>query len=128
MTPKDLCRKIKRFPASAPITESLERALAGGPASRERYSSQKDHLLGFWGEYESFGYYGRIPNAGRSAQFAYNHFRCAPGLLWLAEAVGVPRAQLLEAKSAVMAVKGHDARQAAALRKIIPWSEVEARL
>ncbi|MFT3808893.1 MAG: hypothetical protein QM698_03175 [Micropepsaceae bacterium] len=127
MTPKALCRKIKTFPASAPITESLERALAGGPANGA-YDSQKDHLLGFWGEYETFGYYGRVPNAGRSAQLAYNHFRCAPGLLWLAEAVGVPRAQLLKAKAAVLAVKGHDARQAAALRKVIPWAEIEARL
>lgn len=128
MTPAELCRKIRRLPTKAPITEGLERHLAGGPANQNYYPSQKHHLLAFWGEYETYGYYGRKMKAGYTAEFAYNHFRCAPGLLWLAEAVGVPKTKLRSAKAAVLAVKGNDASQAAALRKIIPWSEIVERL
>ncbi|MFH8979334.1 hypothetical protein, partial [Streptomyces sp. NPDC017890] len=81
---------IDSLQAAQPVTDAFE------PRSRDSavwYSSQKEHLLGFWGEYNTPGAYNR-KHTDRDAKFAYNHLRCAPGLLWLAEALGEERAVL----------------------------------
>jgi hypothetical protein len=48
-------------------------------------------------------------------------------LLWLAEASGVPKARVVEAKVAC-SVSQNPSAQSAAVRKIIPWEMIEVRL
>lgn len=89
------------------------------------YSSQKQHLLGFWGEYTTAGAYGR-KNTDRDAKFAYNHLRCAPALLWLAEALGEERDVLEKAMAAIRTAGSNRSSQCAAFRKVVPWSRIES--
>jgi hypothetical protein len=101
MTPKTLARKIKRLRIKAPITESYERALIKrGVWSKEDvwYTTQKEHWLGWLSEYDGPGAYDRKTLSGRSAEFVFNHINCPPMLLWLIEAVGLPREQVLAAR------------------------------
>ena len=127
MTPKELHDHIKRLSPRGPVSRSLERSISGGGMTHVWYSSQKEHLLGWLSEYDGPGYYGRS-NWSRSAEFVYNHFQCAPGLLWLAEAAGVPRFALMKAQTAVLNAPHNTAAQAGALRRVLPWPVVEALL
>lgn len=127
MTPKELRARISRLPARGETAEALERTLRNGAPRSTWYATQKEHLLGWLGEYDGPGYYDRS-NWNRSAQFAYNHFQCAPGLVWIAEAAGAPREILLAAKRAVLAAPRNGAAQCGAVRRILPWVWVEALL
>ena len=130
MTPRGLARKIQTFRSHPPVTLQLERAMsARGTWNEARvwYKSQKEHWLGWLSEYAGPGYYGR-KNSDRSAEFVYNHINCAPMLLWLGEASGVPIAKLKLAKRAALAARPKPTSAAAAVRKIISWSEIEERL
>jgi hypothetical protein len=88
---------------------------------------QKQHLTGWLGDYGGPGYYGRA-SGDRTARFVYNHFQCAAGLLWLAEAAGAPRPPLLAAKRAVLTAGPRNAVQSAALRRVFGWEVVEELL
>jgi hypothetical protein len=127
MTPKGLHAHIERLSPYGPVTRSLERRISGGGMTVVWYANQREHLLGWLAEYDGPGAYGRS-NPNRSAEFVYNHFQCAPGLLWLAEAAGVPRFALLKAKNAVLASRENSASQAGALRRVLPWPLIEALL
>jgi hypothetical protein len=127
MTPNELRDHIKHLSPRGPVTRSLERSIRGGGMSIVWYATQKEHILGWLSEYDGPGYYGRS-SWNRSAEFIYNHFQCAPGLLWLAEAAGVPRFALVKAKEAALAAGEHSASQAGALRRVLPWALVEALL
>ena len=100
MTPRTLRRHILKLREVQPITESLERALRRRDASGRPtwYRSQKEHWVGWLGEYDGPGFYGRR-NWDRSAAFVYNHINCAPMVLWLAEALGIPKTVLRAAAS-----------------------------
>jgi hypothetical protein len=111
MTPNELRDRIKRLLPRGPVTRSLERSISGGGMKVVWYANQREHLLGWLDEYDGPGYYGR-KNPNRSAEFIYNHFQCAPGLLWLAEAAGVPRFALVKAKKAVLAGRSRTRRSA----------------
>jgi hypothetical protein len=131
MTPRLLCRKIKKLRVGAPITESYARALvARGIWSDEGiwYTTQKEHWLGWLTEYDSPGAYGRKTVSGRSGEFVYNHINCPPMLLWLAEAAGVSRRNVLAAKRSALAARRSRGTHCAAIRKAIPWPMVEERL
>lgn len=128
MTPKELLRRVRRLPVAAPVAERLDRELADrGERLRAGYASQKDHWLGWLREYDGPGYYGR-KNWDRSAAFVYQHILCAPMLLWLAEGAGIPHRRLEAARKAVLKAVPHGAARCAALRKVIPWGDIEARL
>jgi hypothetical protein len=88
---------------------------------------QKEHWLGWLKGYKGAGYYKR-KNWHRSAKFVYNHLHSSGMLLWLAEASGVPRANLIKAKQAVLSAKAHPPTQSAAIRRVIPWEVVEGCL
>ncbi len=88
------------------------------------YNSQKQHWLGWLAEYDGPGAYQRKPSGRRSAQFAYNHIQCAPMLLWLAEALELPETKLEEAFLAVLDARSSHSKICAALRRVIPWSDV----
>ena len=91
------------------------------------YETQQEHLLGWLYDYSGPGYYNRS-NWDRTAEFVYNHFNCAPGLVWLAEAAGAPRALLLKAKRAVLRAGPHSSARSAAARRVLPWELVERLL
>ncbi len=127
MSPAALRKLILPLAAETPITDSLERAMAGLDRGSGWEGRQKQHLLGWLGEYDGPGFYGRA-NWNRSARFVYNQFQCAAGLLWLAEASGAPRAALLLARKAVLAAGPRNAAQSAAMRRVLPWAAVAALL
>lgn len=119
--------KIVRLNQAVPRYRELEKAISDGP-SKAWYSSQKEHWMGWLREYDGPGAYGRATHSGRDARYIYNHIQCAPMLFWLAEAVGVPDAQLDAAFKAVVESKPRGASQCGALRKVIPWDEIETRI
>lgn len=130
MTPRRLAAKIRTLRTKAFITADFERALTkrGTPdTSTLRYASQKEHWLGWLSEYSGPGYYGR-KRWNRSAEFAYNHIVCAPMVLWLGEAAGVPRETVARAKQAALAAGPYTAAQCATIRRIITWEMIQARL
>jgi hypothetical protein len=91
------------------------------------YRSQKEHWLGWLGEYAGSGAYGRKGGVGRDARFAYNHIVEPAMLLYLARAAGVARTRLAAARRDAAAGRTL-MEQSAAIRKIIPWEVVAAKL
>jgi hypothetical protein len=64
MTPLGLARKITKLRARSPITNNFERALFAANLLDEvrekiKYSSQKQHWIGWLSEYHGPKYYGR---------------------------------------------------------------------
>ncbi len=131
MSPRELLQHVQRLSPRGQVAESLQRAMQSRNPREVWYDTQKQHLTGWLKEYDGPGYYGRS-RWTRSAEFVYNHFHCAPGLLWLAEAAGAPRFALVKGKAAVLEagrnVGPNSAAGAAALRRVLPWAMVEALL
>ena len=130
MTPGQLRRKIRLLPALPPVTEQLQLALAkrGTPdRSVERYLSQREHWMRWLGAYDGAGYYGR-QNWNRTAEFVYNHINCPPMVLWLGEASGIEMQTLVKAKNAALRASPSFPSQSAAIRRVIPWTDIEAKL
>ncbi|TCZ77872.1 hypothetical protein [Lysobacter sp. N42] len=91
------------------------------------YESQKEHWVGWLVHYNSSGAYGRTTTSGRDARFVYNHVVC-PGLLsYLADAAGVSRRLVRQAKR-IAAGEGTEMARAGAIRRIIPWETVQGAL
>jgi hypothetical protein len=84
------------------------------------YKTQKEHWLGWLGEYEGPGAYGRKGGKDQGAEYAYNHIVEYRMLLWLIEAAGVESKLVRAAKSIVDKEKSMHANSAA-IRKIVPW-------
>jgi hypothetical protein len=122
MTRRELSRAVNRLGAEeGPFTPILKNKI--GFTRKTWYRHQKEHWQGWLCEYAGSGAYGR-KSGQRDAAFVYNHIRCTPMLMWLAEAAGVPRARLMRALAA--AARGSSAAsQCAALRREIPWLVVE---
>lgn len=127
MTPEALRRRIRRLDPGGAVTASLTKALLAGKPSTTWYETQQEHWDGWLREYDGPGYYGR-KNSDRDAKYIYNHIQCAPMLLWLAEAAGVPHKTLLAATRAVLAAGLSTSKQCAGLRRVIPWAEVRMAL
>ena len=124
-----LQRIIARLSENTPmLAATLEAHLHEAGQRSVWYRTQKEHLQGWLREYDGPGAYGRKGGFGRDAKFFYNHFQCAPGLFWLAEAAGVADERLRAAVAAVEGAGQNNARQCAALRREIPWAMVEAKL
>jgi hypothetical protein len=130
MRPRELARKIGKVRPHPPITLRLERdmqARGRGEPKEVWYRSQKEHWLGWLSEYNGPGYYGR-KDSRRTAEFVYNHINCAPMLLWLAEVSGVSSALLKLAAHEALQARSPNAGASAAVRRVIPWAEIERRL
>lgn len=128
MTIPELRQHVARLSPDGPHTEALQHALRARFKKRDVwYRTQKEHWTGWLRNYDGPGFYGRL-RWDRDAQFVYNHIQCAPMLLWLAEAAGVPLAKVTEASKAALAAGPRLSSQVRALRKIIPWSLIEAGL
>src|SRR5258708_168047 len=128
MTPNSLKRKISKLRITAPVTASYGQALiARGIWSGKEvwYSSQKEHWMGWLSEYRGPEYYGGKNWRGRTGEFVYNHINCPPMVLWLAEASGVPRKDILAAKRSALSGGQNRGSHCALIRKAIPWSAIE---
>jgi hypothetical protein len=91
------------------------------------YRTQKEHWLGWLGEYAGPGAYGRTGTGQRDAQFAYNHIVEVKMLLWLIEAAKVnPKLVRMARRSSAGATSLP--QKAAAVRKHVPWQELRKAL
>ena len=61
---------------------------------------------------------------GLGAKHTYTHFQCAPGLLWISEALHEDPA-VVQLASDTTAGIGRKATQCAAIRRVIPWERIE---
>lgn len=94
--------------------------------NRERhepwYRSQREHIVVWLREIDGPGAYDR-KTRGLGAKHFYQHFQCAQGLLWVAEALGEDPLVVQRAADAAGGV-GRPATRCAAIRKVIPWSRI----
>jgi hypothetical protein len=107
-------------------------AISHLPEDRRRrrnswYESQKEHWMGWLFHYNSPGAYNRKTTQGRDARFVYNHIVC-PGLLtYLADASGVSRRLVGEARR-IEKMDKTEMQRAGEIRRIIPWGLVHGAL
>jgi hypothetical protein len=128
MTPHHLAAKVRKLRDRVPITAAFERVLMRRGVwsnSDVWYKSQKDHC--WLSEYSGPGYYEQR-NPHRSAEFVYNHVVCPPMIPRLGEASGIPEAKVAAANRAALLARPQLPAKCAAIRKIIPWEMIEARL
>ncbi|WFN94108.1 hypothetical protein [Gordonia sihwensis] len=116
-----LRKLVQKLDARQPLTDEYEARTAA--AGRNSNGNQKAHLDGWLGEYGSPGYYGR-KSPSNSGKAFYNHFRCAPGLMWLAEGLGEDPVVLRQAIARVDGAFGNPSSEAAAFRAVVPWSRI----
>lgn len=91
---------------------------------KKRYTTQKEHWLGWLKDYHGPGAYGRRPETRRDAEYVYNHVVEVGMLLWLIDAAGVDSRSVSAARQS--AAKGTTlAQKSAAVRRLVPWAEVE---
>lgn len=120
-----MVRVIQRLPVAQPITDAYQATgPLGVPKPTSGWTNQKEHLLGWFSEISGPGAYNRQSRTW-DAKAAYNHFQCAPGLLWLAEALGEEPTTVRRAVESVQAAPRRAASQCAAVRRIIPWERIE---
>ncbi|MFT3714786.1 MAG: hypothetical protein QM774_02235 [Gordonia sp. (in: high G+C Gram-positive bacteria)] len=121
ITVDDLRSLVKELPAAQPITDEYEARTAD---LRRGFSGrQKEHLLGWLDEYNTSGAYGR-KNPSTSGKAFYNHFRCEPGLLWLAEALGEDAGVLRAAVRRVEENGPNPSSECGAFRRDVPWARI----
>ena len=127
MTPSQMRLRIGRLPAHTPLSDRFDREMRGGTAviARAWYSSQKEHWRGWLKEYDGPGAYGRKSETGRDAAFVYNHVVNPQMLMWLAEAVEIPRSRLLAARRVALAAGGRMQEMSGAIRRVIPYEDLE---
>lgn len=93
------------------------------------YKSQKEHWLGWLGDYDGPGFYVRKTHAGRDARYIYNHIMCSPMLLYLPEVLGVSIELIRNAYDTVIkASEPKMAKQCRIIRSIIPFELLEPKL
>lgn len=86
------------------------------------YLSQKEHWLGWLGDYLGPGAYGR-KNWNRDAKFAYNHVVCPELLMYLAKTIPL-RGDLVDAAEKAYQSGSTMMAKTGAIRKVVPWSEI----
>lgn len=70
VTISQFIQAIRRLPSDPPVD-----------SPQTWYRTQKEHWLGWLGDYEGPGAYKRKTGVKRDAKYAYNHIVC-PELLW----------------------------------------------
>lgn len=129
MKPLVLRAHIRPLPEYLPRTRAMEESIGVGVGfDGAWYRSQKEHWLGWLSEYNGPGAYGRSEQSPRTSEYAYTHIQCAPMLFWLAEALDASEHCLAAGFEAVLDIPEKGARQCAALRRCIPWAEIERAL
>ncbi|NMO04289.1 hypothetical protein HH308_24010 [Gordonia sp. TBRC 11910] len=92
-------------------------------ANEDHWHNQRDHITRWLGQYNTNGYYNRA-NPSTSGRRFYNSFKCASGLLWLADALGEEAAVLHHGVEAIDAAGTNYASQCGAFRKVVPWARI----
>ncbi|MGO4956698.1 hypothetical protein ACTQ49_05405 [Luteococcus sp. Sow4_B9] len=123
MSGRQLARLIRDLPEHCPISDAYEAAHLPGD---RWWSSQRQHLSAWFNELSGPRAFGR-QSRGTPARLGYNRFQCAPGLLWLAEALGEDPA-VVQAAADAAGGQGRPATQCAAIRRVIPWQRIEQLL
>lgn len=124
-----LLQFIETLDPDQPLTEMLENRLQIGVGfGKAWYRSQKEHWLRWLSQYDTPGAYGRIPAPNLHCQAIYNRLQCPPMVFWLGEAVKIPQATLKAAYVAATSAEPQYGRQTKAVRRHIPWSEVENQI
>jgi hypothetical protein len=120
MTPNQLRTRISRLPSSAPFTEAFDASLArlGQHHRKKWWDNHKTHWLGWTKNYDP----------SRTAEYVYNHINCPPMLTWLAEASGINSRQVSAAVAAALRADDPWPAKCGAIRRLIPWQEIEMRL
>ena len=118
-----MARKLGSAAAHFPISDQYELDYLPG---EHWWNSQHEHVIAWFNEIDGPGAYKRR-SRGLGAHHAYTHFQCASGLLWIAEAVHADPVVVQRAAEAAAGV-GRPATQCAAIRRILPWQQIEALL
>lgn len=90
-------------------------------------ADEREHMVVWFRTNETCGHgsYSRTtPNT--SAKTCYGRLGNAGSLLWIAEAVGIPSSMVNQAFEAAVEA-GNYRRACGAIRRIIPWAEVQRR-
>ncbi|MBG6107386.1 hypothetical protein [Frigoribacterium sp. CG_9.8] len=115
-----MAQKLKPATEHFPISDRYELDYLPG---EHWWTSQHEHVIAWFNEIDGPGAYKRR-SRGLGARHGYIHFQCAPGLLWIAEAVGVDPVLVQLAADAAAGV-GRPATQCAAIRRVLPWQQIE---
>jgi len=120
---------MEREISIAEFTKAINRLPSDEPVSNPRiwYTTQKQHWLGWLGDYESPGAYGRKTGVKRDAKFAYNHVVCPELLLYLIRAIPL-HSELIEAAEKAYTVGSSQMEKSGAIRKVVPWEEIHQTL
>ncbi|MCI1659551.1 hypothetical protein [Bifidobacterium psychraerophilum] len=118
-TAKQLAHVLAQLGEHYPISDTYEREYLPGP---HWWSSQREHVVRWLREYTGPGAFNR-KTRGLDAKSFWNHFLCAPGLLWTAEALGEDL-ETVQAAADAASVKMNVSSQCAAIRAIIPWKRI----
>ena len=114
-----LAQAIERLPSDTPI--------AAPQQGYNKYKTQKEHWLGWLNTSSTTGTFPRKSGDAGGARRVYNLIGEPKMLLWLASAAGVQANLLRAAKGAADGVTNLRSK-CGAIRKHIPWSEVESAL
>ena len=100
-------------------------SLPADPPERSNvwYLTQKEHWLGWLGDYHGPSAYGRDASKRRDARYVYNHIVNWEMLEWLIRAAGADTATM----NAVRVASKHGTRlqeKAAAIRRVVPWETI----
>jgi hypothetical protein len=136
MNPEQLLKKIKKLETKATVTNKFVAELASigmwnyEKEAKKTYggTDQKRHWVGWLSEYSGPGYYNRNDTGVSMAKRVYNRINCPPMLIWLAEASGIQSKQIKKATKAALEIKNSFPSQCSAIRRVIPWEDIEARL
>jgi hypothetical protein len=114
ITSTDLLKAVRRLPEKTPIVTALFPDADGKRA------------WVYW-----LSNYVQVSDdprrADRDARFIYNHWWNAPIFIWLAEAIGVDQRRVRKAAE-IASSQGNSPAQAAAIRRILPWSLIARQL
>lgn len=110
----ELASTLERLPVRQPITDACQGTNPMGAAPGSNWRNQREHLVNWLREITGPGAYNR-KSRNWDAKAAYNHFQCAPALLWLAEALGEDPTVMRKAVEEVKTAKPRAASQCAAV-------------
>ena len=113
---RQLIKAIRRLPSDRPYINP-----------KVWYRTQKEHWLGWLGEYHTEGAYGRDTSKRRDARFAYNHVVNYKMLLWIIDSARLPRTTLAKARRAAAGARSL-AGKSAAIRNVVSWDDLAAFL
>ena len=116
-------RRLARLLASCrdhyPISDEYEARFLPG---KHWWTSQREHVVNWLNELAGPGAFNRR-SRGLGAKHFYTHFQCAPGLLWVAEALGEDADVVRQAADTAGGL-GRPASHCAAVRSTIPWTRI----